>query len=377
MRFLRTLCELRVLIPILLLVVFAADLASRTISRSWYAFRAWEAVENQRDPGAPFHRNQHSGWEAYGDLAALGNLPAHRAYRREFFSTDEWGYRTSGEAVAGFPPGAILTGDSFAVGQTVNDEETLAARLSMLSGLQVYNAGGRTLDLFALGTIARRLKLDRGTVIYEYLDRTLVPEPPLPIEAPKPRSRKIRPRKFLEEFFSFSPLSVVLRRIHRKIEDDRILPNPSRKNVVVARLKDGSSMLFLPDDDNSPIEREPEQIIRFWRWFAAELGKNGLDLLLVLVPNKSEVYGPLALDYQPKNVGHGAGHERVIQALRSEGILALDLTPILREKAEAALKKGEILYWPDDTHWNREGIRLAAEEIYKVWHTALLRREHR
>jgi hypothetical protein len=43
----------------------------------------------------------------------------------------------------------------------------------------------------------------------------------------------------------------------------------------------------------------------------------------------------------------------------------LNLTPEFRKQAEALLARGEYLYWLDDTHWNAEGIRVAAQEIAK------------
>jgi hypothetical protein len=39
-----------------------------------------------------------------------------------------------------------------------------------------------------------------------------------------------------------------------------------------------------------------------------------------------------------------------------------NLLPVFAQHAAA----GRLLYYPFDTHWNREGIQVAAEEI---WHT--------
>ena len=41
--------------------------------------------------------------------------------------------------------------------------------------------------------------------------------------------------------------------------------------------------------------------------------------------------------------------------------------PALRAAAPGHLKEGRHLYWRDDTHWNAEGIRIAAEELSRFW----------
>ena len=40
----------------------------------------------------------------------------------------------------------------------------------------------------------------------------------------------------------------------------------------------------------------------------------------------------------------------------------VNLMPVFQE----ATARGEQLYWRDDTHWNDAGIRLAAEELWRV-----------
>ena len=45
------------------------------------------------------------------------------------------------------------------------------------------------------------------------------------------------------------------------------------------------------------------------------------------------------------------------RALQAHGLTVLNLAPLLRRKADGYLKRGQYLYWPDHTHWNRNGIR--------------------
>ena len=38
----------------------------------------------------------------------------------------------------------------------------------------------------------------------------------------------------------------------------------------------------------------------------------------------------------------------------------------LREAARTALADRRYIYWLDDTHWNREGVKVAAEEVVET-----------
>jgi hypothetical protein len=39
----------------------------------------------------------------------------------------------------------------------------------------------------------------------------------------------------------------------------------------------------------------------------------------------------------------------------------------LHAAARAAFKKGELIYWRDDTHWNPRGIEISAREIAQAF----------
>jgi hypothetical protein len=53
----------------------------------------------------------------------------------------------------------------------------------------------------------------------------------------------------------------------------------------------------------------------------------------------------------------------VEQRLAAANVPVLNLTPLFREQAASLLARDEYLYWLDDTHWNGEGIREAAQAI--------------
>src|SRR5438132_5126668 len=154
-------------IPALLVAVLLVDIALRFVSIDPLTFRAWEAMERYRPPGAAFEPNRrYYNSRSYGDLAAVGNLRELRQYRTEVFTTDALGFRNAAH-VLDAEVGAILVGDSFAVGSGVRDEETLSSSLSRLWGCVVYNVGSEIPGVGPdqIPAIARRLSMRSRLVI--------------------------------------------------------------------------------------------------------------------------------------------------------------------------------------------------------------------
>jgi len=370
----RPLGQLRHVIPSLLVVVCLLDIASRFVSIDPLTFRAWEALRRSRPPGAAFEPNRHYYNErSYGDLAAMGNLRALRQYRPEVFTTDALGFRNAAH-VLDAEVGAILAGDSFAVGSGVNDDETLSSRLSKSGGCVVYNAGseGPGTGPEWIVAIARRLNLRSRLVIRLYSEDSDV----LAI----PTSRQVTFRKLitwapaeirgvvgrLRGLLTVSPLRILSERALKVLGDGRILPNSYADNVVRATLYNGDSILFRASHVNNFYSKR-EVAADYWKWLRAELQKARLDLLVVLVPGKYTVYRPFLVDQRPVGPGEGNYLDRLERELRAAGVPVLNLTPFFSAEAARLLERGEYLYWPDDIHWNARGVALAATAIRERW----------
>src|SRR5947209_13381997 len=135
-----------VLIPATLACAAVADLALRALPHDRFTFRAWEAV---RTPGedAPFlPNNRYHNDRTYGNLAAIGNLPAARHYRSVTLTTDALGYVNPPElarrgGAGGGRAAAIVVGSSFPAGSGVGDDSTLAAPPAPLAGRAADHAG--------------------------------------------------------------------------------------------------------------------------------------------------------------------------------------------------------------------------------------------
>ena len=88
--------------------------------------------------------------------------------------------------------------------------------------------------------------------------------------------------------------------------------------------------------------------------------ERGMRLAIVLIPDKEQVYKnylPASLNSDESPIPESCLVE-LEGDLRERGIPVVNLLPAFAERAA----RGELLYWRDDTHWNTEAIRLAAQE---------------
>lgn len=370
----RTIWRLGYVIPRLLVAVFLADAALRFVSVDPLTFRAWEALQRYRPPGAAFEPNRrYFNARSYGDLAAFGNLRELRQYRTEVFTTDALGFRNA-PRVLDAEIDAILAGDSFAVGSGVNDDETLSSRLSSPGGCLVYNAGS---DFERVGpdeilAAARRLNMRNRLVIRLYGEAAGVPALPTGREmlvrqlvARTPaEDRRLAGR--LRGLLTVSPLQILSTRALKALADHRILPNRYAANTVRATLDNGDSMLF-PRSELDTFYRRREVALGYWKRLRDELRNARFELLVVLVPGKYTVYRPFLINQKPAGREAGDYLDRLGRELRAAGIPVLNLTPVLSAEAARSLRRGEYLYWLDDIHWNARGIVAAAAAIREKW----------
>src|SRR2546426_7608590 len=134
-----------VLIPATLACAAVADLALRALPHDRFSFRAWEAV---RTPGedAPFLPNtRYHNDRTYGNLSAIGNIPAARRYRSVTLTTDALGYANppglgapGGQGRGGGRAAAVAVGSSFAAGSGVGADSNLAAQPRRLDRRAVF-----------------------------------------------------------------------------------------------------------------------------------------------------------------------------------------------------------------------------------------------
>jgi hypothetical protein len=316
---------------------------------------------------------------AYGDLAALGNDRRLRQYHDEAFHVDRLGFRNSYDVDHTVYAG-IVTGESFAVAHAEPEPATLSGRLTRLAGARFYNAGaslppGAPLP-DVLASVAATLRIRPGLVVYEMLERGARTPPPARLDTPlviySPVITGPSFRPWLSGVASRfaptveSPLHVASVRMMKWLEDDALRPNAHASAVVRRKLTNGDEMLFLPWDLDPVGDVQP--LAAAWSgylgWYAGKLRGHGLKVVVLLVPDKYTVYGPLTPDasWEPEGGRLLAGIE---ERLRSSGIPAVNVTSLFRARAAEGLSRHEYLYWRDDTHWNARGIALAADAVWQ------------
>jgi lysophospholipase L1-like esterase len=125
------------------------------------------------------------------------------------------------------------------------------------------------------------------------------------------------------------------------------------------RLDDGSQMYLWPSHFASRVTgaTSDQPAFHFVRQALTRLQalttQQGVRLIVVIQPSKEQVYMPLLGETVPNPNTH------LIEALTQLGIDYLDLTPVFQKRA----KSGEALFLPRDTHPNRQGYALIAQEI--------------
>lgn len=364
------------LAPRVLILIFAVEAALRFLPVRMVAYRGWEATRAFLHGSFFLPDQRYENPRAYGDLSNAGNVPQWREYRHDVFTTDRRGYRNPPGLLDGRRPAAVLFGDSFSGGAANADDETLSAMLTARIGAPVYNAAARpNLDLEDWLELADDVGLERGWVIYQHVPRS----GRLAASRRKSLSTRVQSaiRKATPETWGFirwawsqpasvSPLQIWLSRPLRRIEDGEILPNRYLKGIAPRRLADGQQLLFQPEPPAlSPeeAERDADAWHRLFEERAVQLSKHGHRLMVVLLPEKLTVYGPLLEQPTSSTEPIVASLARLEAELRRSGVAVVNLTPIYRAEAKERLGKGETIFWRDDTHWNTAGVRLAAEAV--------------
>jgi hypothetical protein len=368
------------LLPRLMLLFFLLDLALRFFSLDPLTFRAWEAMlRHYPNAVGPFIPNKHYHRDnSYGGVAGIGNLPAFRHYHSVDFTTDNYGFHNP-PALAQVNPIGIVIGDSFAVGSELPEDQSLSAQLTQRFGGYFYDAGGpQPLHLGSLEAVTTRIGLHHGLVIFEFLESRALQDPPAATrDGGHGTAQAFLFRALGQEWIDrlgtplnqlhSSPLEALSAKLEKKIQNDTLLPNSFAAFVIEERLRNGEPIVFLPAEFKSP--SDPQKVANRWAayfaWYAAELHKDGLDLVVLLVPNRTTIYAPLLAE--PRDV---SAFRRTLEAfrnaLRNVDVYTVPLEPRYTQEASKLLDEKKYLYFLDDTHWNGVGTSIAAGEIFNL-----------
>jgi SGNH hydrolase-like domain, acetyltransferase AlgX len=360
--------RLRYTLPSILLTTLLIDQTTRALPIDRWSFRAWEAMSVDHAPSVPFEPSRrYKSSRSYGDLANLGNLRRLRVYRHERFTTDAYGFRNPpGLADSGITS-VLLLGDSMAVGSGVPDESTLSAQLTSDFRRRTYTIAPALPTAATLAAFIRMLGLKKGDWVVNQVTYLYNESAAWSVEP-----RRYPPVTLAERWWrsyqrDLWPLRILANQVTRFVQDDRLLSNPFKSNVRIARLQNGDEMIFLASDVYSPgvpeqTRKDVSDSVRYLRSLADVAEKHSLRWLVVLVPTKLAVYMPLIAGVRVAPLMPGSFAELESQ-LHGAGLSVINLYPPLASQAQVEAAQHKYLYWRDDTHWNAEGIAAAAQAI--------------
>jgi hypothetical protein len=358
-----------------MLIAVATEVTLRSLPFSAFADRPYEALRDHHTLDGPFAANaEYHSARSYGDLAALANLPKRRLYHHVDFATDGFGFHNAVSKMD-VPWAGILFGDSFAIGAEVPEDKALSVQLSTQFSGPIYNAGGYLPpDVERISKLAARLGLHRGVFLYEFHEAHLKEMPPLstsvlPSWRHKLALRVLGPRGilWLREALSSLPelrVSFIAQKFVSTLEDKSHLPNERAGAVIEGRLQNADWMLFLRSR-TQPVE-SPDAAINRWAdflfCFSRELARDGLDLVVMIIPDSSTVYAPLLTSPEISTTSNIL-LSQLEERLRYDDIRVVNVTSAFRAAAAQLARYHQYIYWRDDTHWNACGVTIAAAEF--------------
>ena len=278
----------------------------------------------------------------------------------------------------------VLAGDSFmGCGDSVAD--TPASRLSSVLGRPVYTYAYPGLGpVFAVthflgderfrahpprtlvwGLVERELRGDVLEGLVEFLARGAVaPAAPAGPARPTVNLHALQPRQLARSLPDTSAAAHIAHKAWNALRY-RLLGRLCPDVAVSERPIGGKPVLFYAHAARAmqwPREvRRPDQMLAAMSAFAAALRQRGIEPVILLIPDKEQVYREL-LPPDLRDVDPPIPPSTLLDleaGLRTAGIRVVNLLPAFR----AAAARDQLIYWADDTHWNGAGIDLGVAEL--------------
>jgi hypothetical protein len=320
------------------------------------------------DPVLAWSRPPHEAWSGRprSDMSVAFNLSV-RAPRWQSFTTDARGFRNRRDRDRAE---VALVGDSYVEGAYVSDEETAAEDLEQQTGWSVENLGRsgygtlqelEVVRLYALPLHPRAVAwfFFEGNDLYD--DETY--ENALAYLREHGSFEKAESRAADLSRFREASLSVNGFRLLRRALDPLVPVGAASFGLFREPGGAAVKLYFYRDAALRFDEYEERRFAKTQdalRRGAELLREHQVRLLLVFIPSKFRVYGNRC-DF-PNGSPCAAWHlwdleSRFERFCAASDLALLDLTAPMRAAAAA----GQILYAPEDSHWNAQGHRFVAE----------------
>lgn len=287
----------------------------------------------------------------HGDLKALTS--ADLAVPHDVtFQTDADGFRNDRDYHG---QRYVLVGDSFVVGVNDSQADTLSAQLARDHGLDTYNLGHPG-DLGDYASYVAGFRAHHGdgfrALLFVFEGNDLADTVP-PSDREKYSAAALLAKRYFGLFSDAATYRFTRSLIRRAQARGDIAAS---KNVRVAEVGGQRIGFYVPyiDATRATTYQPDESVARTILAFKPNLDR------IFFVPTKYRVY---AGQIDPAVTLPNARWEWLESLCRRERLACTDLSPALIAAAADALKRNQLIWWADDTHWNRDGIAVAAREV--------------
>ncbi len=359
---------------------------------AWYHWQTTLIVlpkEEFYGPDMPMVRREVPECEG-GDLTSLLGIPFlsrrfEQARPATVYQTDEYGFLNVPPVSGRYFP-VVAVGDSFMLaGETMSN--TFSAVLSRASGRDVYGYGWAARGpLFPVirflgderfaknpprvmvwGLLEREIG---GDMLYALVNRLKLIDKKPAMQAVGDRRRiawrALMPKSVQKSWPSSSIIAQASRKAWNRIRY-HVFGQSTPEIAMGTAPIGGRPVLFYAWTVEAmkwtPDQRKPEKVVETLRFLDSFCKTRGIKLIVMLIPDKEQVYKdrlPPEMD-TPESPIPDSTLNAVEAGLRREGVPVVNLLGPFRERA----REDVLLYWADDTHWNSEGIELAARCVWK------------
>jgi hypothetical protein len=326
--------------PVILLMVIEVLIPPNT-----FTFRPWEGLKYSTTVPTycQFYPNQSLEMDAVGDLAHHTDKAVHRTER---WVTDKLGYRNDAFIEQA---DVLFIGDSFIAGTGLTQDDLLSNKLRKKMGkdFKVYNMAPSSFakfDYFLRLGIVKKPKM----IIFVMVERHL-PDPFYKKPTSGIKSKLVHHPIFgsltaiADKAFRFSSLKWLNARIHHYYGNGLPAVNDS-------------TMFFLEGFRQKHARSDLARTVRTIQSYQAYCDSLGIKFLYLPMPDKETVYYeqvPFA-----KQADYLVREDSMLEAL---GVTTFNTLGLYNDYRKT---HSEVLYQPDDSHWNPRATELVAEELY-------------
>lgn len=290
----------------------------------------------------------------HGDLQSMTDRKI--AFPRSVvFRTDDRGFRNNrGLQNQRY----LLVGDSFIVGNGSSQEGILTEQLGRDYGIDSYclaHAGGIIEYEKYVNSIPRRTGVDRDVLLFMFEGNDF---PEVLNQADDPNSLLLRAKNRLGQYihiFRGTGIYRVSRSLRARLAHGRAI---SESVDVLIRQTAGRELAFYMPYVQVTERKDPVSVPELE---AALKRLSNRIKAVFFIPTKCRVY---ATACHPGARLPNSQWEYLKEICANEGLWCINLTAPLALRSAELLNEGRFTFWPDDTHWNPDGMAVAAEQVH-------------